>query len=143
MIFRGAIYEIKPPKESTGHEQQGRRYGVVIQSDAFARSTITVALTSTSAHRTIYRPEIDFLGTTTRVLMDGWATSWAPWISMRSKASTGRSCSNSRWPERTPTGAPPLRERPFASVSRGLWTTTCRAARPWRASRPCGACRRS
>ncbi|MBO3735173.1 type II toxin-antitoxin system PemK/MazF family toxin [Glycomyces niveus] len=70
MIFRGAIYEIKPPKESTGHEQQGRRHGVVIQSDAFACSTITVALTSTSAHRTIYRPEIDFLGTTTRVLTD-------------------------------------------------------------------------
>lgn len=70
MIFRGAIYEIKPPKESTGHEQQGKRYGVVIQSDAFACSTVTVALTSTSAHQTIYRPEIDFLGATTRVLTD-------------------------------------------------------------------------
>lgn len=70
MIVRGAIYEIKPPKEAFGHEQQGRRYGVVIQSDAFACSTVTVALTSTSAHRTIYRPEIDFLGAKSRVLTD-------------------------------------------------------------------------
>jgi mRNA interferase MazF len=70
VIFRGAIYEIKPPKEAIGHEQQGKRYGVVIQSDAFASSTVTVALTSTSAHHTIYRPEIEFLGAKSRVLTD-------------------------------------------------------------------------
>lgn len=70
MIFRGAIYEIKPPKNATGHEQQGRRYGVVIQSDAFACSTVTVALSSTSASHTIYRPEIEFLSTKSRVLTD-------------------------------------------------------------------------
>ncbi|MFB9658347.1 type II toxin-antitoxin system PemK/MazF family toxin [Glycomyces mayteni] len=70
MIFRGAIYEVKPAKEATGHEQQGRRYGVVIQSDAFATSTITIALTSTGAHHTIYRPEIEFLGAKSRVLTD-------------------------------------------------------------------------
>lgn len=70
MIFRGAIYEIKPARHTTGHEQQGRRYGVVIQSDAFACSTITVALTSTSAGAAVYRPEIEFLQAKSRILTD-------------------------------------------------------------------------
>ncbi len=70
MIFRGAIYEIKPAKNATGHEQQGRRYGVVIQSDAFACSTVTVALTSTSAGAAVYRPEIEFLKAKSRILTD-------------------------------------------------------------------------
>ncbi|MEU6250826.1 type II toxin-antitoxin system PemK/MazF family toxin [Glycomyces sp. NPDC047010] len=70
MIFRGAIYEIRPAKQSSGHEQQGRRFGVVIQSDAFACSTVTVALTSASAGQAIYRPEIEFLGSKSRILTD-------------------------------------------------------------------------
>ncbi|GAA1693148.1 hypothetical protein GCM10009830_46150 [Glycomyces endophyticus] len=70
MIFRGAIYEVKPAKDATGHEHKGKRYGVVIQSDAFASSTVTLALTSTSAHHTIYRPAIEFLGAKSRVLTD-------------------------------------------------------------------------
>lgn len=70
MIFRGAIYEVKPAKNATGHEQQGRRYGVVIQSDAFACSTVTVALTSTSAGAAVYRPEVEFLGSKSRILTD-------------------------------------------------------------------------
>ncbi|GAB3997276.1 hypothetical protein GCM10029992_19700 [Glycomyces albus] len=70
MIFRGAIYEIKPARTTSGHEQQGRRYGVIIQSDAFACSTVTVALTSTGAEPTIYRPEVEFLGAKTRILTD-------------------------------------------------------------------------
>ncbi len=70
MIFRGAIYEIKPSKAAPGHEQQDQHYGVIIQCDAFACSTITAALTSTSAEPTIYRPQIEFLGTKTRILTD-------------------------------------------------------------------------
>lgn len=70
MIFRGAIYEIKALPGAQGHEQQGRRYAVVIQSDRFATSLITVALTSTGAGAAVYRPEIEFKGRTTRVLTD-------------------------------------------------------------------------
>lgn len=70
MIFRGAIYEIKALPSVRGHEQQGRRYAVVIQSDRFASSTITVAVTSTRAGPAIYRPEIELDGTKTRVLTD-------------------------------------------------------------------------
>ncbi|MFC7265369.1 MULTISPECIES: type II toxin-antitoxin system PemK/MazF family toxin [Streptomyces] len=70
MIFRGAIYEIKALPGAQGSEQQGRRYAVVIQSDRFSTSTITVALTSTSAGPAVYRPEIEFDGKTTRILTD-------------------------------------------------------------------------
>ncbi|MEO3801952.1 type II toxin-antitoxin system PemK/MazF family toxin [Nonomuraea sp. B1E8] len=70
MIFRGAIYEIKALPGARGHEQQGRRCAVLIQSDSFTTSTITVALTSTSAGPAIYRPEIEFEGMKSRVLTD-------------------------------------------------------------------------
>ncbi|MFE3441633.1 type II toxin-antitoxin system PemK/MazF family toxin [Nocardia sp. NPDC059180] len=70
MIFRGAIYEIKALPSARGHEQQGRRYCVVIQSDRFASSTVIVAMTSTSAGPAIFRPEIEFDGTKTRILAD-------------------------------------------------------------------------
>lgn len=70
MISRGAIYEIEPPKGATGREQQGRRYGVVIQSDAFACSTLAVAHTSTSAGAAVYRPEIESLRSKSRMLTD-------------------------------------------------------------------------
>ncbi|MER7169967.1 type II toxin-antitoxin system PemK/MazF family toxin [Streptomyces mesophilus] len=70
MIFRGAVYELKALPGTQGHEQQGPRYAVVIQSDRFATSTITVALTSTSAGHAVYRPEIELDGKTTRILTD-------------------------------------------------------------------------
>ncbi|MGP3936765.1 type II toxin-antitoxin system PemK/MazF family toxin [Nonomuraea sp. KM88] len=70
MTFRGAIHEIKALPGARDHEQQGRRYAVIIQSDSFTTSTITVALTSTSAGPAIYRPEIEFKGTKSRVLTD-------------------------------------------------------------------------
>lgn len=53
-----------------GREQQGGRLAVVIQSDQFAASTITVALTSTRAAPAVYRPEIEIGGEVTRVLTD-------------------------------------------------------------------------
>jgi mRNA interferase MazF len=54
-----------------GHEQQGRRFGVVVQSDAFLpRSVVLVAPTSTSAKPASFRPEIQIGGTSTRVLVE-------------------------------------------------------------------------
>ena len=70
MIFRGAIFEVKPARNPRGREQQGTRYCVVVQSDRFSCSTVTVAMTSTSAGQAIYRPEIEFLGAKTRILTD-------------------------------------------------------------------------
>jgi mRNA interferase MazF len=70
VIFRGAIYEVNALPGTRGREQQGRRLAVVIQSDAFSSSTVTVAMTSTSASAAIYRPEIDVDGVRTRILTD-------------------------------------------------------------------------
>lgn len=70
MIFRGAIYAIKALPSARGHEQRGHRYGVIIQSERFASSLTTVAMTSTQAGDAIYRPEIVLNGEVTRVLTD-------------------------------------------------------------------------
>jgi mRNA interferase MazF len=70
VIFRGAVCEIKAAPGARGHEQQGRRLAVVIQSDRFPTSTVTVALTSASAGAAVYRPEIELDGKSTRILTD-------------------------------------------------------------------------
>ncbi|SFS69647.1 type II toxin-antitoxin system PemK/MazF family toxin [Saccharopolyspora flava] len=70
MIFKGAVCEIKAMPGARGHEQQGRRYALIIQSGRFSTSTITVAMTSTSAGEAIYRPVIELNGSKTRILTD-------------------------------------------------------------------------
>ncbi|MCC5577629.1 type II toxin-antitoxin system PemK/MazF family toxin [Microtetraspora sp. AC03309] len=53
------------------HEQSGERFAVVIQSDFIpALSTLLVAPTSTSARPTSFRPEIELLGKSTRVMLE-------------------------------------------------------------------------
>jgi mRNA interferase MazF len=67
---RGDIYELRLPK-GIGHEQRGRRLGLVVQSDAMLpRSVVLVAPTSTSARSASFRPELDVDGQRTRVLVE-------------------------------------------------------------------------
>ena len=67
---RGDIYTLRIPK-GKGHEQHGKRFGVVVQSDAFLpRSVVLVAPTSTSAKPASFRPEIGVEGESTRVLVE-------------------------------------------------------------------------
>ena len=67
---RGDIYRLTTGR-TTGHEQRGERFGVVLQSDAFLpRSVVIVAPTSRSALDASFRPEIDAAGETTRVLVE-------------------------------------------------------------------------
>jgi mRNA interferase MazF len=69
-VQRGDIYELRLPR-GVGHEQRGRRFGVVVQSDAMLpRSVILVAPTSTSARAASFRPDIDVGRRTTRVLVE-------------------------------------------------------------------------
>jgi mRNA interferase MazF len=69
-VLRGDIYEFRPPR-GTGHEQRGRRYGVIVQSDMLLpRSVVLVAPTSLSAKPASFRPEIDLFGENTRVLVE-------------------------------------------------------------------------
>jgi mRNA interferase MazF len=54
-----------------GHEQQGARFGVVVQADEFLpRSVVIVAPTSARARAASFRPEVRVGRTTTRVLVE-------------------------------------------------------------------------
>jgi mRNA interferase MazF len=54
-----------------GHEQLGKRFGVVVQSDALLpRSVVLIAPTSTSARPASFRPEIEIEETATKVLVE-------------------------------------------------------------------------
>jgi mRNA interferase MazF len=69
-VLRGDVHEFRLPRGS-GHEQQGRRYGVIVQAnELLPRSVVLVAPTSRSAKPASFRPEIDLLGETTRVLVE-------------------------------------------------------------------------
>lgn len=67
---RGDIFELRLPK-GTGHEQRGRRYGVVVQADEFLpRSVVLIAPTSLSAKPASFRPEVEVANRATRVLVE-------------------------------------------------------------------------
>jgi mRNA interferase MazF len=69
-VRRGDVFNLRLPK-GVGHEQQGKRYGVVVQSDALLpRSVVLIAPTSTSARSASFRPEIELEGTSTKVLVE-------------------------------------------------------------------------
>lgn len=67
---RGEVYEFRLPR-GRGHEQQGRRFGVVVQAnELLPRSVVLVAPTSRSARPASFRPEVDVLRVRTRVLVE-------------------------------------------------------------------------
>jgi len=69
-VQRGDVYRFKVPK-GVGHEQEGERYGVVVQSDALLpRSVVVVAPTSRRARPASFRPEVTLAGDMTRVLVE-------------------------------------------------------------------------
>jgi len=69
-VRRGDVFSLRLPK-GIGHEQRGRRYGVIVQSDAFLpRSVVLIAPASTSARSATFRPEIEIEGTKTKVLVE-------------------------------------------------------------------------
>ncbi|WP_183101290.1 type II toxin-antitoxin system PemK/MazF family toxin [Nocardioides pelophilus] len=69
--MRGDVYRVHSPRGARGHEQQGTRYAVVVQSDEFdALSTWLVAPTSTSARPATFRPAVEVNGQETLVLAE-------------------------------------------------------------------------
>jgi mRNA interferase MazF len=70
-MVRGEVVRVAAPKRTRGHEQQGPRPAVIVQSDdLLALSTVLVAPTSRSAAPATFRPVIDLSGTSTRLLID-------------------------------------------------------------------------
>jgi mRNA interferase MazF len=69
-VTRGEVYRVKLPA-GKGHEQRGRRYGVIVQAEALlGLSTVLIAPTSRGAAPATFRPEIEIDGQPTRVLVE-------------------------------------------------------------------------
>jgi mRNA interferase MazF len=69
-VIRGAVYRVDLGDAKRGHEQRGRRYGVVLSPSSMPWSVATIVPTSTSAQPAVFRPELDLLGSPTRFLAD-------------------------------------------------------------------------
>jgi mRNA interferase MazF len=69
-VRRGDVFRLRL-RQGKGHEQQGVRFGVIVQSDALLTlSTVLVAPTSRSARAASFRPEVEIEEATTRVLVE-------------------------------------------------------------------------
>lgn len=68
-MIRGAVYRIDLGRPR-GHEQGGRRLGLVVSPSASPLSVVTVIPTSTSVRRSIHRPELEIAGQSTLLLVD-------------------------------------------------------------------------
>ena len=67
---RGDVLRLKIPK-GIGHEQQGERFGVVVQADELLpRAVVIIAPTSRSARAASFRPAVVVAGEPTRVLVE-------------------------------------------------------------------------
>jgi mRNA interferase MazF len=67
---RGDIHRLRATRSARGHEQQGERYAVLLQSDDLMLSTVLVAPTSRSSPPRIFRPTITIGDDETRVLIE-------------------------------------------------------------------------
>lgn len=68
-MIRGAVYRIHLGRPR-GHEQGGKRLGLVVSPSDSPLSIAAVIPTSTSAGPSIHRPEIEIAGRSTRLLVD-------------------------------------------------------------------------
>ena len=68
-MIRGAVYRIDLG-QARGHEQRGRRLGLVVSPSESPLPVVTVTPTSTSAQPAIHRPELEVAGRPTQMLVD-------------------------------------------------------------------------
>ncbi|MFF8838512.1 type II toxin-antitoxin system PemK/MazF family toxin [Streptomyces sp. NPDC015130] len=69
-MIRGAVYRVDLGDAKRGHEQRGKRYGLVLSPSAMPWSVATIIPASTSAQPSVFRPELEIAGTPTRLLVD-------------------------------------------------------------------------
>lgn len=68
--MRGDVVRVPADKRVRGSEQQGARYGVVVQSDDLHLSTVLVTPTSTASLEMLHRPAVTLLGERTCLLVE-------------------------------------------------------------------------
>lgn len=69
-MIRGAVHPVDLGDAKRGHEQRGRRLGLVMSIEQTVWSTVTIIPTSTSAQASVFRPEAIIAGRSTRILVD-------------------------------------------------------------------------
>ncbi|HZN18447.1 MAG TPA: type II toxin-antitoxin system PemK/MazF family toxin [Micromonosporaceae bacterium] len=69
-MIRGAVYRIDLGEAKRGHEQRGRRLGLVLSPSSMPWSVATVIPTSTTAQPAVFRPLLEINGQQTRLLVD-------------------------------------------------------------------------
>lgn len=69
-VIRGAVYRIVLGDAKRGHEQRGRRHGLVLSPSDMQWTVATVVPTSRSAQPAVFRPTMELAGITTRFLVD-------------------------------------------------------------------------
>ncbi|MER8042383.1 type II toxin-antitoxin system PemK/MazF family toxin [Streptomyces sp. NPDC094032] len=69
-MIRGAVYRVDLGDTKRGHEQRGKRYGLVLSPSGMPWSVATIIPTSTSAQPAVFRPELEIAGVLTRLLVD-------------------------------------------------------------------------
>jgi mRNA interferase MazF len=69
-VIRGAIYRVDLGYAKRGHEQRGKRLGLVLGPSDMPWSVATIIPTSSSAQQAVFRPELEVAGTLTRLLVD-------------------------------------------------------------------------
>lgn len=67
-MIRAAVHRIDLGTDKRGHEQRGRRYGVILSVTDW--NMVTVVPTSTSAQPSPFRPQVELMGIPTRLLVD-------------------------------------------------------------------------
>jgi len=70
MVIRGAVYRIDLGESKRGHEQRGKRLGLVLSPTSMPWSVANVVPTSTTAQEAVFRPVLDIDGQATRFLVD-------------------------------------------------------------------------
>lgn len=69
-MIRGAVYRVDLGEAKRGHEQRGRRHGLVLSPSSMHWNVATIIPSSTSAQPAVFRPEIEIAGVLTRFLVD-------------------------------------------------------------------------
>jgi len=70
MVIRGAVCRIDLGEPKRGHEQRGKRLGLVLSPTSMPWSVANVVPTSTTAEEAVFRPVLDIDGQATRFLVD-------------------------------------------------------------------------
>lgn len=68
-MIRGAVYRVDLGS-ARGHEQRGKRLGIVVSPSDMAWSVATIIPTSTSAGASVFRPRLEIAGRATLALCD-------------------------------------------------------------------------